>query len=113
VRRAGIDAIRAKSQRQTARLIELADARGYEVYAPRDPGRRGGTVAFAVPHAYEVSRFLLSRDIVIDYRPKAGIRVAPHFYTRDDELETAVAAIDEALSTGAWEQYAQHESVVT
>jgi len=113
VRRAGIDAIRAKSQRQTGRLIELADARGYEVYAPRDPAQRGGTVAFAVPHAYEVSRFLLARDIVIDYRPKAGIRVAPHFYTRDDELETAVAAIDEALSTGAWEQFAQHESVVT
>jgi kynureninase len=113
VRRAGIAAIRDKSIRQTTRLIELADARGYEVYAPRDPARRGGTVAFAVPHAYEVSQFLLSRDIVIDYRPKAGIRVAPHFYTRDDELETAVAAMDEALSTGAWETFAQRESVVT
>lgn len=113
VRRAGIEAIRAKSIRQTARLIDLADERGYEVYAPRDAARRGGTVAFAVPHAYEVSRFLLSRDIVIDYRPKAGIRVAPHFYTKDDELETAVAAIDEALATGAWEQFAQQGSVVT
>ena len=29
VRRAGMDAIRAKSMRQTARLIELADAHGY------------------------------------------------------------------------------------
>ena len=113
VRRAGIDAVREKSIRQTTRLIELADAHGFEVYAPRDASRRGGTVAFAVPHAYEVSQLLLSRDIVIDYRPKAGIRVAPHFYTRDDELETAVAAIDEALSTGAWETFAQRESVVT
>jgi kynureninase len=106
VRRAGISAIREKSRRQTARLVELADARGYEVYAPRDPARRGGTVAFAVPHAFEVSQFLLARDIVIDYRPKAGIRVAPHFYTRDDELDTAVAAIDDALTTGAWRDYA-------
>ena len=113
VRRAGIDAVREKSIRQTTRLIALADAHGFEVYAPRDASRRGGTVAFAVPHAYEVSQLLLSRDIVIDYRPKAGIRVAPHFYTRDDELETAVAAIDEALSTGAWETFAQRESVVT
>ncbi|MBC7893889.1 MAG: aminotransferase class V-fold PLP-dependent enzyme [Cytophagaceae bacterium] len=113
VRRAGMEAIRAKSMRQTARLIELADARGYEVYAPRDASKRGGTVAFAVPHAYEVSQFLLSRDIVIDYRPKAGIRVAPHFYTKDDELEAAVAAMDEALQSGAWERFAASGAVVT
>lgn len=113
VRRAGMDAVRAKSIRQTARLIELADARGYEVYAPRDPRVRGGTVAFAVPHAYEVSQFLLSRDIVIDYRPKAGIRVAPHFYTKDEELDIAVAAIDEALASGAWERFSATAAVVT
>src|SRR5690349_6278448 len=51
VRRAGIEAVRAKSTRQTGRLIELADERGYAVRAPRDAGRRGGTVAFDVPHA--------------------------------------------------------------
>jgi kynureninase len=113
VRRAGIAAVREKSMRQTARLIELADGRGYPVHAPRDPVRRGGTVAFAVPHAFEVSQFLLSRDIVIDYRPRAGIRVAPHFYTRDDELETAVAAIDEALATGAWQRFAPDAAVTT
>ncbi|MGQ0650279.1 MAG: aminotransferase class V-fold PLP-dependent enzyme [Gemmatimonadaceae bacterium] len=113
VRRAGIADIRAKSMRQTARLIELADARGYAVYAPRDASRRGGTVAFAVPHAYEVSQFLLSRDIAIDYRPKAGIRVAPHFYTKDEELEVAVGAIDEALETGAWQRFSSGAAVAS
>jgi kynureninase len=113
VRAAGLEAIRAKSTRQTTRLIELADARGYPVHAPRDPARRGGTVAFDVPHAYEVAQSLLSRDIVVDYRPGAGIRVAPHFYTSDDELEAAVAAIDEILSTGAWQSFAGRRSVVT
>jgi kynureninase len=113
VRRAGIDAIRAKSIRQTTRLIELADERGFETRAPRDPGRRGGTVAFDVPHAYEVAQFLLSRDIIVDYRPNAGIRIAPHFYTSDVELERAVAAVDEALATGAWQQFGERKSVVT
>jgi kynureninase len=113
VRRAGIDAIRAKSIRQTGRLIELADERGYTVRAPRDPARRGGTVAFDVPHAYEVAQFLLSRDIIVDYRPNAGIRIAPHFYTSDAELERAVAAVDEALTTGAWQQFGERRSVVT
>lgn len=113
IRKAGIQAIREKSMRQTARLLELADARGYPVAAPRDPARRGGTVAFSVPHAYEVSQYLLSREIVIDYRPQAGIRVAPHFYTKDEELELAVEAMDEALRTGAWQQFAAVRSVVT
>ena len=81
LREAGIERIRAKSVRQTARLIELADARGYPVTAPRDPERRGGTVAFDVPHALEVSQALLAHDVLVDYRPGAGIRVAPHFYT--------------------------------
>jgi kynureninase len=113
VRRAGIDAIRAKSVRQTSRLIVLADERGYTVRAPRDASRRGGTVAFDVPHAYEISRYLLERDILVDYRPGAGIRVAPHFYTSDEELALAVATIDEALSSGEWRRYAGHASVVT
>jgi kynureninase len=113
VRRAGIDAIRAKSTRQTSRLIELADERGYPVNAPRDPARRGGTVALDVPHAYEVAQFLLSRDIIVDYRPNAGIRIAPHFYTSDAELERAVAAVDEALATDAWQQFGERRSVVT
>lgn len=113
VGRAGVAAIREKSTRQTTRLIELADARGYRVHAPRDASRRGGTVAIDVPHAYEVAQCLLARDILVDFRPGAGIRVAPHFYTRDDELESAVAAMDEALESGAWEQYANRDSVVT
>lgn len=113
VARAGVPAIREKSMRQTSRLIELADARGYRVHAPRDADRRGGTVAIDVPHAYEVAQCLLSRDILVDFRPGAGIRVAPHFYTRDDELESALAAMDEALESGAWEQYANRDSVVT
>jgi kynureninase len=110
LREAGIDAVRAKSTRQTSRLIELADARGFPVTAPRDPARRGGTVAFGVPHAREVARALLAREVIVDYRPNAGIRVAPHFYTRDDEVESVVEIIDEILARGEWERYT-HETV--
>jgi kynureninase len=113
LRRAGIDAIRAKSVRQTTRLIELADARGYPLRTPRDAARRGGTVAFDVPHGYEVSQFLLERNVLVDYRPGAGIRVAPHFYTTDAELELSVATIDEALAGEGWRQYERQRSVVT
>ena len=113
LRRAGIAAIREKSVRQTTRLIELADARGYAVRAPRDAARRGGTVAVDVPHAYEVSQYLLARDVLVDYRPGAGIRIAPHFYTSDAELEKAMGAIDEALTTDRWREFERKRTVVT
>jgi kynureninase len=113
VARAGIGRIREKSVRQTSRLIEMAEARGYTVRAPREAHRRGGTVAFDVPHAEQVSRDLLSQGILVDYRPNAGIRVAPHFYTTDAELEAAVGAIDHSLESGRWRDFAARSSTVT
>jgi len=113
VAEAGMDAIRAKSMRQTARLIALADARGYKVSAPRDPARRGGTVAFDVPHGAAVAQALLARDMVIDYRPGAGIRVAPHFYSTDEEVENVVAAIDGILANGTWKTFEGNSPRVT
>jgi kynureninase len=113
LRAAGIDAIREKSVRQTTRLIELADARGFTVTAPRDPARRGGTVAFDVPHAREVAQALLARDVIVDFRPGAGIRVAPHFYTTDDEVESVTGIIDEILAQESWKKYTHEKLVVT
>lgn len=113
VRKAGIDAIRAKSLRQTARLVSFADAHGWPVNAPRDPARRGGTVAFDVPNGYAVAQALLARDILVDYRPEAGIRVAPHFYTDDREIDDAVNAMASILETGAWHQFSAPRAVVT
>jgi len=113
VRRAGIDAIREKSTRQTSRLIELADARGYKVTAPRDSACRGGTIAFDVPHAYGVAQALLANDVIVDYRPNAGIRVAPHFYTSDAELERAVTMIDDILRDESWRPFEEKREKVT
>lgn len=113
INEAGIERVREKSVRQTSHLIALADARGYRVTAPRDPLRRGGTVAFDVPHAYEVAQVLLAEQVIVDYRPGAGIRVAPHFYTSDAELEQCVGVIDEALRTGSWRRFEGQRAVVT
>ncbi len=113
LRRAGVAAIREKSVRLTSRLIELADARGYTVNAPRDPARRGGTVAIDVPHGYEVTQHLLSQNVLVDYRVGAGIRIAPHFFTREDELDEAVSEIDKALESGSWQRFSEKIAVST
>jgi kynureninase len=113
LRRAGVAAIREKSLRLTSRLIELADERGYTVNAPRDPARRGGTVALDVPHGYEVTQHLLSRNVLVDYRVGAGIRLAPHFFNREDELEEAVSEMERTLETGSWRRFSEKLAVVT
>jgi len=89
----GVAAIREKSIRQTTRLIELADEAGIPVNTPRDPARRGGTVILNVANGKEVTRELIRREVLVDYRPGAGIRVAPHFYTTDEELEATIQAV--------------------
>jgi len=107
ISRIGIERIREKSMRQTKRLIEGALARGWRVNTPMDPAERAGTVSVDCPHAREVTRELLARDILVDYRPQAGIRLSPHFYNRDDEIDFALARIEEILKTRAWERHLQ------
>ena len=90
----GVDKIRKKSMRQTEMLIELAEEAGFRINTPRGACDRGGTVSIDFPDAERVTQELLRRDILVDYRPGAGIRAAPHFYTDDAELELLIMQID-------------------
>jgi len=98
----GVPAIREKSIRQTTRLIGLAEAAGLRVNTPRDPRRRGGVVILDVPEGKQVTRELIRREVLVDYRPGAGVRVAPHFYSTDEELERTVGEIREIVEKQRW-----------
>jgi kynureninase len=113
VNRIGVDAIRAKSLRQTDRLLDLADRHGFRCTTPRTHALRGGTVAVDVENGHEISRSLKSLDILCDYRPGAGIRLSPHFYNRDDELDAAIDAIVDIRKTGAWRAFTTTQPAVT
>ena len=89
----GVEKIRAKSLRQTARLMELASEAGFRINTPRPAETRGGTVTLDIANGQEVTKELLRRDFLVDYRPGAGIRIAPHFYTKDEELELVIREI--------------------
>jgi kynureninase len=104
----GVPRIREKSMRQTHRLIELALERGLRVTSPLDPWRRGGTVSIDVEHGPATVKELNRREIIVDYRPGAGIRVSPHFYTTDEEVEHSVHQIADIVETRAYEQHAAH-----
>ena len=101
INQVGVDNIHAKSLRQTQLLIDLADEAGIPVRTCREAGRRGGVVILDVPHGKEAAQELARREILVDYRPQAGIRIAPHFYTTDDEVEHTVTQLREIATAGA------------
>ena len=53
--------------------------------------RRGGTVCIDWPGADKAEQKLIERGFIIDYRPKGGIRVSPHFYNTEEECDAIIA----------------------
>jgi kynureninase len=98
IREVGVENIRQKSKCQTALLMDLAAQHGWRTNTPGNPERRAGTVSIDMPNAPQVCAELLKRDIMVDYRPKAGVRFSPHFYNTDEEITSAIAAVEEILS---------------
>ena len=110
---AGVDRIRAKSMRMTARVLDLAGRHGFPSLAPRDPDRLAGTVAVNPPDALQVSRALKARDFIVDFRPGVGIRVSPHFYNTADEIDSLMAEMARIVRHRDYDPGAAARSVVT
>ena len=92
---AGLPAIREHSQLMTSFIIEQADARGIEVRTPRESSQRGGMVCIEFPDSKRVVEKMVEFGIVVDWRPHCGIRLSPHFYNVQHELELFFGALDE------------------
>ena len=48
-----------------------------------------------VPDGASVTARLIERGVIVDHRPDAGIRIAPHFYSTDAEIDRAVEVLNE------------------
>lgn len=101
----GVEAIRARSLRLTDHLIGIADEAGFEVTSRRDRARRGASVTVRVPGFEGVHQGLAEREILCDFRPDVGLRLGPHFFNTEDELDFAVAQIAEIVSSGAYRRH--------
>jgi kynureninase len=95
IREVGVAAIRAHNVRLTTRLAESALERGLTVPTPLEPDARTGWIGMDFPGADRATAQLIARRIFVDYRPGCGIRVSPHFYTSDAEIDVFFAALDE------------------
>jgi kynureninase len=81
----------------TRRLIAAARSRGYKVNTPDADAERGGSVIIDVPDGMTVANELIARGVIIDYRPGAGIRIAPHFYNTEAEIDLAIETLGEIV----------------
>lgn len=91
----GVPAIRAHNARLTTRIIEAALARGFTIPTPLEAERRTGWIGIDFPGADRATQALIDRRIFIDYRPGCGMRVGPHFYSTDEDIDVFFHALDE------------------
>ena len=99
----GVERIREKSVRQTTLLMRLAEEAGFQVTSPRDAEDRGGTITIGHAEAAAITSELIKREFIVDYRPGAGIRISPHFYNTDEELEMVVREMKTIRDAGVFE----------
>ena len=95
----GVTAIREHSLRLTRRIMDHASRQGYRLNTPDADRERGGAVILDVPGGDIVSAELIRRNVIVDYRPGAGIRMAPHFYNTDADIDTAMSTLDDIVRT--------------
>jgi selenocysteine lyase/cysteine desulfurase len=92
----GIEAIRAHSLGLTERVIARADDLRIEVLTPRGADERGGVVALRFRDDERVAKELVQRGYICSYR--GALRVAPHFYNTDEEVDSFMNALAEIRS---------------
>ena len=86
----GVPDIAAESKRQTQWMIDFALERGWTVNTPLEPNRRGGSVMIGVSDAQVVTERLAEKRVFVDWRPSAGLRLSPHFFNTDEEVQEAL-----------------------
>jgi kynureninase len=86
----GVAEIAAESERRTQSMIDFGMERGWIINTPVDKNQRGGTVMFGVDDAQGMAERLAERKVFVDWRPGAGLRVSPHFFNTDEEIDEAL-----------------------
>lgn len=108
-----VEKIRARSMEMTARLIKGAESHGWPTTTPSDPAHRAGTIAINIAHGSEIAAELNTRNFLVDYRPKAGIRISPHFYNTDSELDDVISEISKITDEKSYEKHLDSKRIVT
>jgi kynureninase len=94
----GVAEIAAESQRRTQSMIDFASERGWIINTPREKTQRGGTVMIGVDDAQATAERLAERRVFVDWRPGAGLRISPHFFNTDEEIDESLNILAELIN---------------
>jgi len=86
----GVVDIFAESQRRTQLMIDFASSRGWTINSPVNKKQRGGSVMIGVENASSMVERLAEQKVFVDWRPDAGLRMSPHFFNTDEEINEAL-----------------------
>ena len=89
----GVKQIASESRRRTQRIIEYAQERGWKLNTPLEVERRGGSVMIGVTDGRRMVERLAEKRVFVDSRPSAGLRISPHFFNTDEEVEEALSIL--------------------
>jgi kynureninase len=93
----GVERIRARQGELTDHVIAGADEMGLPVRTPRERRARGGVVNVGVgARAGEICHALLARGVCTDFRGD-GLRVSPHFFNTEDDIDRMFAELRELV----------------
>lgn len=88
----GIESVERRILSLTDRLIEEIKALGLKLQTPEEPQHRSGIVNFKIDNPEKVVEKLRCKDIVVSARAH-GVRVSPHFYNTEEEIEKLIEEI--------------------
>ncbi|PYS40761.1 MAG: kynureninase [Acidobacteria bacterium] len=93
----GVGTIQAESRRRTERMIDFALERGWKVNTPREVNQRGGSVMIYVDDGPAMVKRLAERKVFVDCRPGVGLRMSPHFFNTDEEVQEAMGILNDVI----------------
>lgn len=88
----GVDRIEAQVRRLTARLKEEVKALGGALMTPEDPARHGAMIAIRSSDEHQLVARLSERGVITSCRD-GNLRVSPHFYNADEDIDRLMAAL--------------------
>ena len=90
----GLDEVYAQIERLTTRIVRWASGTpGVRLVTPPGREQRAGIVAVAPPDPAAASERLTSAGVTHSLR-EAAIRLSPHFYNTDEEIDRALALLE-------------------
>ncbi|MEM3627419.1 MAG: aminotransferase class V-fold PLP-dependent enzyme [Candidatus Bathyarchaeia archaeon] len=94
----GIEKIEDRILKLTDYLIKAVKDLGLELQTPEERQYRSGIVNFKIEKPKETAKRLIGKGIIVSARAN-GIRVSPHFYNTEEEIDKLVEGIKESIKT--------------